>query len=573
MVTYSDSDFEVIETPSPPERMADEGGLSTLVSNPEARPRLSAVEREAAERQRDRARREQGMQMLETDALRSDENSLIDLSKAGETLSGIWEAMPWYDRAAVSTSLVPIVGDIVGLGADAITLAKEPSWANLSWLGAGLIPWVPSGGVTRGLRQAMVQIPNYLKPFYSKMPGSEYVGIGEGGAKGLVNIAEARVSPKARGIFKEQGVSVADRDVASKAMNTYKDQQKLLKNASPEEAKIIRKNISQAMKKATGQFRQSVLMGHQYKDPSKFHKISQGLDEVGFGTFSTKEYNKIMDGVTGLSKQDFNSVFNEISKVWKVNPKKNYQMVVRRTNTQAAGNLDNFAYKRPIFGGSSLTDLKKNVFKGKKFKINKKFLETLKANKVGVINPEEVLKGRPAIVTGNVNSDAVELGGVNYMTAIKKDGTLVSFMSDEHDLKFMKLPKGDRMLSVSTPITIDILKKKGKPQRLSSTVKRSKETLLEAKRTKAKEVEETLSKYPGVDISLPTPKGVSKAQFYATQAVANMSPDHPDYSRIIEEYGLFAPVRAAKPLIREEDKKAGGSVIERNPYDYPPRAI
>ena len=113
MVTYSDSDFEVIETPSPPKRMSDEGGLSALVSNPEAQPRLSAVEREAAERQRDRERREQGMQMLETDALRSDENSLIDLSKAGEALSGIWEDMPWYDRAALSTALVPIVGDVV----------------------------------------------------------------------------------------------------------------------------------------------------------------------------------------------------------------------------------------------------------------------------------------------------------------------------------------------------------------------------------------------------------------------------------------------------------------------------
>ena len=82
-----------------------------------------------------------------------------------------------------------------------------------------------------------------------------------------------------------------------------------------------------------------------------------------------------------------------------------------------------------------------------------------------------------------------------------------------------------------------------------------------------------LSKYPGVDTSLKTPPGMTKAQFYAVQAVANMRPDNPDYSRILKEVGMFTPLRAAKPLREEEDKKAGGSVMERNPYNYQPRAI
>ena len=543
--------------------MADTGGLSTLAANPEARSqrRLSAVEREAEERQRDRARREQGMQTLEALPAGSEEYAKL--------ASGVWGGMSGLDKAALVTAPVPLLGDIVGGIADTATLIEDPSWANLGWLLAGLAPFVPSGGVTRGLRQAMVQMPNYLPGFYSGRKGAQHLAAGIAATKGLKNIIKARYSPAARGRFKE-GVSVADRDAASKAMNTYKDQQKLLKNASPEEAKIIRKNISQAMKQSIGQSRQSALMGKQYKYPSKFHKISEGLDEVAYGKFSTKEYNKIMDGATGLTKQDFNSVFDEISKVWKVDPKKTNQMVVRRTNTQAAGNLDNFAYKRPIFGGSTLTDLKKNVFKGKKFESNKEFLEALQANKVSVRNPEEVLKGRPAIVTGNVNSDAVELGGVNYMTAIKKDGTLVSFMSDEHDLFKMKLPRGDRMMNVSTPITIDILKKKGKAKRLSPTVRKSQETLRKSRRTKSKEVVAELSKYPGVDTSLPTPSGMSKAQFYTTQAIANMPSDHPDYSRLLKEVSMFTPMRAVKPTVRE---KAGGSVIERNPYDYPPRAI
>lgn len=49
--------------------MARTGGLNTLVSDPEVR--LNAVEREAGERQRDQARHDQMMQLIEKDAGRS----------------------------------------------------------------------------------------------------------------------------------------------------------------------------------------------------------------------------------------------------------------------------------------------------------------------------------------------------------------------------------------------------------------------------------------------------------------------------------------------------------------------
>ena len=450
----------------------------------------------------------------------------------------IWDNMSTLDKAALVTAPVPLVGDVVGGVADLAELIKNPSWVNAGLFGAGLLPFVPSGGLTRNFRQALVQAPNDLPGFYSGRGGSQAFAAARGAAEGMRNLVEARYSPRARGLFAEQGVSVADTNAAKKALKEFKN---------PDIG-------TEAGKKAVGQFRQSTLMGQQYKDPSKFHKISEGLDEVAFGNFSAKSYNEIMGGATGLRIKDFNSIFDEIKKVQKVDPSKNYQMTVRRTNTQAAGNLDRFVYKRPIFGGSTLTDLKKNVFKGSKFKTNEEFLKALQANKVGVRNPEEVLKGQPAIVTGSVKSDARELGGVNYMTAIKKDGTLVSFMNDEHDLFKMKLPKGDRMINVSTPITVDLLKKGEDIQRLSPKVAKSKDTLLEARRLKAKEVEEKLASYPGVDTSLKTPPGMSKAQFYAVQAVANMRPTNPDYSRLLKEVGLFTPTRASKPFLRDEEE-------------------
>ena len=531
---------------------------------------LSAVDPEATQQKQPISDDPRSFLYSGIDATKPKEDS-VSASDVGSIISGMYENMSDLDKAALWTAPVPIAGDIVGGIADIAALSKDPSLMNLGFLLAGLIPFVPSGGITKHavretLRQAMPQASNYLKPFYKDFPGAKAAGAGEGLGKGLSNLIQARYSPKARALWKEEGISVADTKAANKAIKDFQN------------PKIPAEKRTMIGKKAVGQFRQTALMGEQYKNPSKFHKISQGLDEVAFGNFNTNDYVKILDGATGLTRQDLNSVFKHIGAkdIQNVNPKKTYQMTVRRTNTQAAGNLDNFVFKRPIFGGNTLGQLKKNVFKGKKFKSNEEFLKALQASKVRIRNPEEVLQGRPAIVTGSVNSDAIELGGVNYMTAIKKDGNLVSFMSDEHDLFKMKLPMGDRMLNISTPITIDILKKTNRPKRLSPTVKAGLKTLNQSKQAKAKEVIAELKKYPGVDTSLKTPKGMTKAQFYAVQAVANMNPKNPDYSRILKEVGLFTPMRMAKSSLRgeeEEEKKGGGSVMERNPYNYKPKAI
>tara|TARA_R100001126_G_C4870322_1_gene172625 strand:+ start:104 stop:1690 length:1587 start_codon:yes stop_codon:yes gene_type:complete len=494
-----------------------------------------------------------------------------------ETLGDIYDKMPTQDKIALLTAPIPIVGDIAGGVADVMAIKEDPSATNIGLALAGLLPFVPSGGVTKaGLKaaasQALPQIPNTLKYFYSGNPVAKAYGVTEGGTKGLANIIEARYSPKARALFKEEGISVADKKAANKALKEFQNP----------DTKIIEKQKKDGpspAKKAIGQGRQSILFAEQYDNPSKFRKMTEGIDEIAFGNFNINDYTKILKGSTGLNKKDFDSVFNEIKKVQNVNPNKNYRMTVRRTNTQAAGNLDNAVFKNKIFGGSSLTGLKKNVFKGKKFtgkKSNENFLEALEKNNIKVRNPKEVLKGRPAIVSGSVKSDAVELGGVNYMTAIKKDGTGVSFMNDENDLFRFKAPLADRMISISTPISIDFLKKKDSVKRVSKGLVKSEETLKQAKNKKMLKVEtDLLKKYPKlIDTKLKTPQGMTKAQFYTLQVVSKIEPSNLDYSRLLKEVGLAAPLRASKPLAREEEnRKRGGSVIERNPYNYQPRAI
>ena len=48
---------------------------------------------------------------------------------------------------------------------------------------------------------------------------------------------------------------------------------------------------------------------------------------------------------------------------------------------------------------------------------------------------------------------------------------------------------------------------------------------------------------------------MTKEQFYAVQALANMKPTNKDYSRLIKEVGLFVPLRSGKPFIREEERQ------------------
>ena len=71
----------------------------------------------------------------------------------------------------------------------------------------------------------------------------------------------------------------------------------------------------------------------------------------------------------------------------------------------------------------------------------------------------------------------------------------------------------------------------------------------------------------------------TKEQWARVQAVANLKPSKKDPSRLYKEAGIGLPVRASKPLLREEEevivqeRKKGGSVVERNPYHYTAKAI
>ena len=52
-------------------------------------------------------------------------------SNIGKISGQVWDAMPWYDKLALITSPVPVLGTATGVAADSYTLYKEPSALNV----------------------------------------------------------------------------------------------------------------------------------------------------------------------------------------------------------------------------------------------------------------------------------------------------------------------------------------------------------------------------------------------------------------------------------------------------------
>jgi|TARA_R110000803_G_C11986327_1_gene321339 hypothetical protein len=553
-------------------------------------------------------------------------------SNIGKISGQVWDAMPWYDKLALITSPVPVLGTATGVAADSYTLYKEPSALNVGMLGTNFIPGARiaralaktakqgTGLFTKegrklagrtlqqpakeGINKMLHEFPNFLPGFYGGGPAGKVFGAGVAGATALKNMTKSSFSPKDQGLWKQFGVSRTDVDVAkrySEMLEGNYNPNIIRKGLDEAEAWVMGKseafkkipvegidkkdlptdfnpfryekaNVSKdAQKKIMGQINQSRLFNEQYAIQSDFYKVLNGMDQIDYANLGAKQYDALMEGATGLSKTDLGEVFKHIGMkgIQNVDPTQTYRMALRRPNTAASGNLERVLSGNPkVFGGSNLKGLQQvfgakkvkgekgfNFSNAKAFKTDKEFLKALKDSGVRVRNPEEVLKGRPAIVTGSLTSDAYELGGVNYMTAIKKDGRLTSFMNDENDVFKFKAPLADRLISVSTPIVYDLLGKGRK-----SGTKASKETLKEGSAKVRAEVEQVMGNMPGVDTSLRVPStNTTKAQWFTIQALRNLKLTDPKAIAAgrgaVAERVARTSTLGAKPLIRSNEEQ------------------
>ena len=608
--------------------------------------------------------------------------------------------MSTLDKAALVTATLPVIGDIIGGVSDAKHLYKDPSLANLGFLLAGLVPFVPSGGVSRAAlkstgQKGLSNLINYVPGFYKKDLGR--AGQGAAFAKtipeGIFNAVRARYNPSDRGLQQNLGISVTDRKVAKAALrisaeNTSKlrpleKQIRAMKKEGiayipgefnikvvngketktpkktkafkkiTDDAKKLRSEANDAGKKAMGQLNQTRSMVKQYDGPegglSGLLGKADKIDHVAnFKTLNVDNYFKTVGDLipTSVGKKGVDEIFKQIKTLPAIgyDAKKNYQMNIRRVQTGSSGVLDQGPSARlyatvdtseastmPIRGTSitdsllpkklstdlktkkkkksgkaqddnsigvdgkaSLLDIRESIFmvplggasapgtmQFKSFGSTKAFLKKLDETGLKILNRDEMLKGIkegkdvPAVITGSAKTDAYEIGGANYMSAISKKGEVTTIVNDEHDLlgKYGKLPGADRYMNVSEPIVIDLFGIKEPTIKQLKAQSKSKTKLDKNK----KEALEEYNKIPGVDTSGKLPVGFkTKEQWGRAQAVA-LKEAPKDYSRLGREVVASAPLRVGKEKKRQEEelakKKSEGSVVMRNPYDYNPRGI
>ena len=581
------------------------------------------------------------------------------ISNAADFAGDVWDSMSLLDRAALLSSPVPVVGDVIGGIADLSALIKDPSLTNAGILAAGLVPFVPSGSVTRTAQKAFTNLRNDIPGFYATTnPVSQAISSAKTVPEGIGNILQARYLPEQRAIQEQYNISVADQKAARSAIDLatnipdevkrlekeVKEMKelgskpggaytgKLTEKNNKQKTEIFRKKedklkkeksiIRQASKKAMGQLNQSLSFTKQLggidTESKGLLKNIEGVDNIKtFEKFNVDEYFDEVGDVSGLAKKDISGMFEQIKKVQGMDLSKPYQMNIRRVYTGSAGNLDpttkNKIYKsvpedydvlhkglvKPLAVKKdiSLDDIKKDVFpelkktkKGlgsrKTYTSNKEFLDALDEAGVAVRNRDDVLKGRAAIITGSGKSDAWELGGVNYMTAITKDAKAVTIVNDEHDLFSFKLPGGDRYMNVSEPIFYDLKVSENRAKKLTKKQSAAQERLAVSKKVSVKNAIDNhtnILKNLNIEIPKKTPAAFSsREQYLRALVVANLKPDAKDYSRLKKEASIGFGVRAGKSLLSPEEqqeeptvqnKKKGGSVVERNPYNYTAKAI
>ena len=575
------------------------------------------------------------------------------ISNAADFAGDVWDSMSLLDRAALLSSPVPVVGDVIGGIADLSALIKDPSLTNAGILAAGLVPFVPSGSVTRTAQKAFTNLRNDIPGFYATTdPLSKIISAIKTVPEGIGNVLQARYLPEQRAIQEQFNISVADQKAARNAIDlatNISDEMKRLEKELKEmkelgskpggayTGKLTEKNnkqkteifrekedklkkeksiIRQASKKAMGQLNQSLSFTKQLggidTELKGLLKNIEGVDNIKtFEKFNVDEYFDEVGDVSGLDKKDISGMFEQIKKVQGMDLSKPYQMNIRRVYTGSAGNLDpttkNKVYKSvpedydvfqeglvkqlAVKKDISLDDIKKDVFpelKGsrKTYTSDKEFLDALDEAGVAVRNRDDVLKGRAAIIKGSGKSDAWELGGVNYITAITKDAKAVTIVNDEHDLFSFKLPGGDRYMNVSEPIFYDLKVSENRTKKLTKKQSAAEERLAVSKKVAVKNAIDNYTnilKNLNIEIPEKTPAAFSsREQYLRALVVANLKPDKKDYSRLKKEASIGFGVRAGKSLLSLEEqqeeptvqnKKKGGSVVERNPYNYTAKAI
>jgi hypothetical protein len=220
------------------------------------------------------------------------------------------ESMPVYDKVALATSPIPLVGDVTGLFADAATLWNDPSWSNAGWAALGLLPFVPSLTQRKAWEKIVQNMPNERPHFYKEVKGlpitrtlAQGYDTVDAVIKGFGNAQLQNISPQARANWRAEGVSKKTQDVMEDV------RKRMAKTTDPDEQAYL-------AKVAQGQLNQSVLFRNQYKNKSgDLLDTQQQLSYPSVGSSSPEEFSRLLApyaDIMQVSGRDLDTVFEAI---------------------------------------------------------------------------------------------------------------------------------------------------------------------------------------------------------------------------------------------------------------------
>jgi len=225
-------------------------------------------------------------------------------------------AMPLYDKVALGTAPIPVVGDVAGLFADAATIYNDPSWANVGWAALGLLPFVPSLTQRKAWEKIVQNMPNERPHFYKEIagvPGTNTIAQGydtlEAALSGFANAQRQNISPQARANWRAEGVSKKTQDVMEDV------RRRMANTTDPDERAYL-------AKVAQGQLNQSVLFKNQYKNKSgDLLESQQRLSYPSVGYSNPKEFSRLLEpyaDVMQVSGRDLDTIFEAMRQQQKV---------------------------------------------------------------------------------------------------------------------------------------------------------------------------------------------------------------------------------------------------------------
>lgn len=237
---------------------------------------------------------------------------------------------------------------------------------------------------------------------------------------------------------------VADIDVADKSLIFKAIGQ--LQNTSEGVGKMVMKKAKSSL--GAGDLSGVVSRGPRFRQVSQLFTDRPSLES--FGNFS--KFKKAL--MTGASKTQKNKITKR-----NLLPRLKKAFHGNKELTEAR-TIEGFTAALKKSGINDLTGIQiKHAFSKlprQGFKNNKELIDAMDSRGIQIMNREKALAGDPVLIQNHLATGAFELGNANVVSVVRPNGSTLNFLSDKNDLAGINAPFGGNMITVSTPINMNL---------------------------------------------------------------------------------------------------------------------